>query len=73
MTLYQRNKIEKELRECTFYPNGAIDKEVNAQFNPNGFYKRNIEWTKRKEAENKRRENEQYKSIMVYIVDSLYL
>ena len=43
-----------------------LDKDDNLAFNANEFYKRNIEWVKRKDADHMRKQNELYKSIMVF-------
>jgi len=51
------------LKDCTFYPNGMLEKDERFGFNSNDFYKRNIEWQKRKEAEDLRKQNEIYKSM----------
>jgi len=42
-----------------------LEKEERLMFNSNDFYKRNIEWMKRKEADDMRKQNEHYRSMMV--------
>jgi len=42
-----------------------LEKEERLLFNSNDFYKRNVEWLKRKEADDMRKQNELYKSMMV--------
>lgn len=64
---FQKDKIHKELRDCTFYPNNMLDRGRRLEFNSGEFYKKNIEWVKRKEAEDQRKQNENHNLIMVYL------
>jgi len=57
--------IERELAGCTFYPNNMLEREEEIRFNPDEFYKKHIEWKKRKEAEAIRKQEENLSSIMV--------
>jgi len=49
-----------------------LEKEERLMFNSNDFYKRNIEWMKRKEADDMRKQNEHYRSMMVNGLKSFY-
>lgn len=44
-----------------------LDRGRRLEFNSGEFYKKNIEWVKRKEAEDQRKQNENHNLIMVYL------
>lgn len=55
-----KEKLSRELEECTFYPNGILGKGKIKGIDANEFYQRNIEWQKKKEEEATRKYEELY-------------
>ena len=60
----------KELKGCTFFPNNALQKNKLEKFDPDAFYKSNIEWQKKREASKEARQNEILKQMRATDADT---
>lgn len=58
-------KYEREMAECTFFPNRLSGKPIPEKFDADEFYNRNMEWKRDIENRGSKRQEEFFKLLSV--------